>query len=142
MTAEGFKDHSVDYIDEHFERIEDEAPGRLDRSDLRAIAASLPGEPGPYVMYERDTRTPNEVDIQRDSRVWRLRPHEKLGEVERVIFDQSTQQVTALVIRHGFVFSKEVVLPMSHVTEIIGNIVHVEIDDDALRALAEFKPED
>ena len=56
-------------------------------SDLARISASLPGEPGPYIMLEQRAIAPGDVEIPKDAPVWRLKPHEKIGEVERVLFD-------------------------------------------------------
>jgi uncharacterized protein YrrD len=68
-----------------------------------------------------------------------MRPHEKIGEVERAIFADGSTRVSELVIKRGFIFSKEVRLPIEYVTEVIGDgIVRVDIDDAALHALAEF----
>ncbi len=142
MSADEFKDLSVDYIQERFEQIPDEKPGWPDLSDVQRLVTSLPGEPGPYFMYEVMAKSPDEVDIKKGSRVWRLRSHEKIGEVEHVIFDEDSKKVTALVIRRGFVFSKDVVLPVERIVEVVGDIVRVDIDDDALRQLEEYRPGD
>jgi uncharacterized protein YrrD len=102
----------------------------------------MPGEPGPYVLHEILARDPDEVEIKKDSPVWRLNPHKKIGEVDRVIYDADTKKVTDLVIRRGFVFTKDVVLPMRFVVEVVADIVRVEIDDDALGGLPEFNAAD
>ncbi len=87
MTADEFKDLSVDYIEEQFEQMPDSRRGWPDASDLRRLLASMPGEPGPYVLHEILARDPDEVEIKKDSPVWRLNPHKKIGEVDRVIYD-------------------------------------------------------
>jgi sporulation protein YlmC with PRC-barrel domain len=143
MAADDFRDVSVDYADEYFVPVPDLAPGRPDESDLARIAMSIPGEPGPYAMEQVTVVPPHEAEINKDSPVWRLRPHQKLGEVERVVFDARTKRITALVVRRGFVFHRDVVLPIDRVVEVVGpGLVHVDIDDDALKALPEFEPED
>ena len=139
MTGDEFKDLSVDYIDEGFAPMGDLQPGRIDSSDIARITSSFPGEPGPYLMYEVEAHAPDEVNIPKDAPVWRMNPHEKIGEVERVLLDERTSRVVELVIKRGFVFTKEVRLPITYVTEVIGDgIVRVDIDDVALKALAEF----
>lgn len=138
MTADEFKDLSVDYIQERFEQIPDEKPGWPDASDVRRLLASMPGEPGPYLMYEVQAIDPGEVEIKKDSPVWRLNPHQKIGEVDRLIYDGDTGKVTDLVIRRGHVFKKDVVLSMGLVTELVADIVRVDIDDETLRGLPEF----
>jgi uncharacterized protein YrrD len=90
-------------------------------------------------------KAPDEVDIAKDSPVWRLNPHEKIGEVERVIFDDESRKITALVIRRGFLFTRDVVLPVRYVAEVVeavGGIVRVDIDDASLKQLQEFHPAD
>ena len=143
MSGDEFKDHSVDYIDEGFAPIQDWEPGRLDASDIARITSSLPGEPGPYFMYETEAHAPDEVDIAKDAPVWRMQPHEKIGEVERIIFDEASKRVTDLVIKRGWFFSKEVVLPIARVTEVLPvGVVRVDIDDAALDALVEYQSPD
>ena len=138
MSAEEFRDQTRDFAEDYFERIEDTAPGRLNATDLTGLLRSIPGEPGPYVMYDTQAKEPDEVDIGKGSPVWRLNPHQKLGEVERVIFEGGDEKVTAIVVKRGHVFTKEVVLPFNFVTEVVGDIVRVDIDDASLHALAEF----
>jgi hypothetical protein len=46
------------------------------------------------------------------------------------------------VIRRGFLFSKEVVLPVRYIVEVVADIVRIDIDDESLRSLAEYEPED
>ena len=142
MTAEEFRDHSVDFLEEYFVPTPDVHKGALDASDLHRFAMSIPGEPGPYVMRQTTAMKPDQSDIREDSPVWRLRPHQKIGEVERVIIDDASKRVVAIVVRRGFLFTKEVVLPIERVVEVVAGIVRVEIGDDELDTLAEFKPED
>jgi uncharacterized protein YrrD len=67
-----------------------------------------------------------------------LNPHQKVGEVERVIFDQATGRLADLVIRRGFLFTSEVVLPVRFIVEVVAGIVRIDIDDEALQSLPEF----
>ena len=142
MSADEFKELSADYEEEYFVRVQDVQPGAPDVSDLRRIAMSIPGEPGPYLLQQATALRPDEAEITKDAPVWRLNPHQKIGEVERVVFDDASGKIDSLVIRRGFVFTKDVVLPMSYVVEVVGEIVRVEIDDAALKALAEFHETD
>jgi uncharacterized protein YrrD len=141
MAADEFKELSSDYLEEYFVRVPDSKPGALDSSDLQRIAMSIPGEPGPYLLQDTVALPPGETEIKKDSPVWRLNPHQKIGEVERVIYDE-TGKVDGLVIRRGFVFTKDVVLPMRDVVEVVGDIVRVQIDDEALHGLPEFNAAD
>jgi uncharacterized protein YrrD len=140
MTAEEFRDLSIDYVEERFAPIVDEKPGEPDLSDLRRIATSIPGEPGPYFMYETMALAPDEVDIEKGSPVWRMNPHEKIGEVERLLLDEQTHKVVSLVMRRGHLLAKEVGLPIRHVSEVVADIVRVDISDDDLRNLEQYHP--
>jgi len=142
MSADEFKELASDYVEEYFVSVPDANPRGPDASDLQRLAMSIPGEPGPYLMQQVDARPPHEVEIARDSPVWRLNPHQKIGEVERVIFDDHTGKLDGLVIRRGFVFTKDVVLAMHYVVEVVGDIVRVEIDDDTLQGLPAFQAPD
>ena len=138
MSADEFKDLSVDYIQEHFEMMPDDHPGWPDTSDVRRLLASLPGEPGPYMLLENRVMDADEVEIKKDASVWRLNPHKKIGEIDGLVYDEETQKVTDLVIRRGFVFTKDVVLPTRFFVEVAGDVVRVDIDDASLAGLAEF----
>lgn len=140
MTADEFRDLAVDYTEEYFTHVQDTAPGRLDASDLARIAMSIPGEPGPYLMHETNAVPPGAADVHADSPVWRLNPHQKIGEVEHVLFDDATRGIQGLVIRRGFLFTKDVVLPAENVVEVVAGIVRVDLDDSALDQLREYHP--
>ena len=141
MTADEFKDLSVDYAEEYFVPVPDEVKGWPDASDIRRAAMSIPGEPGPWLMRQTEAREPGEEDVRDGSPVWRLNPHEKIGEVERVLFDANTKKITGLVIRRGFVFTHEVVVPIEHLVEVVGEIVRVDLGDDELKRLVRFEPD-
>jgi sporulation protein YlmC with PRC-barrel domain len=142
MTADAFREHSLDYEEEYFAAMPDLDPGGLDLGDVARIASSIPGEPGPWIMLERRALAPGETEIPKDAPVWRLNPHTKIGEVDRVVFDDTNGSVVELVIRRGFLFTKDVALPAQHIVEIIAGIVRVDIDDDTLSALKEFEAPD
>jgi uncharacterized protein YrrD len=142
MSADEFRDHSVDYEEEYFEAMPDIEPGKPDLGDLARIASSFPGEPGPWVMLEQRELAPGEVEIPKDAPVWRLNPHQKIGEVERVIIDDATRDVVGIVIKRGMIFAKEVVLPVSAVVEVVAGIVRADIGDDDLKGLPEFRAPD
>jgi sporulation protein YlmC with PRC-barrel domain len=142
MSAGDFKDLSADYQEEYFVRVSDDRPGVPDTSDLHRLVMSIPGEPGPYLMQQTVALRPDQAQISEDSPVWRLKPHQKIGEVERVIYDDATGKLDGLVIRRGFLFTKDVVLPMHAVVEVVGDIVRVDLDDDALDGLPEFRAAD
>ena len=141
MTAEEFRDLSIDYIQEYFEPIPNEKKGWPDRSDLQRLAASFPGEPGPYFMFQTVAISPDEVDIKKDSPVWRMNPHEKIGEVDGLVIEEGTGNVQAIVVRRGHFFTKDVELPLRFVAEVVADIVRVHISDDALKQLREHHVE-
>lgn len=141
MTADEFRDLAVDYDVEMFSQMPDAEPGRFDASDVERLVSSIPGEPGAIVVTDAVALAPDEVDIRKDSSVWRLSPHEKIGEVEHVIFDEDTGRIQSLVVRRGWLFTHEVVLPVSYVTEVVealGGIVRVALSDEQLRGLADY----
>ena len=58
MSADEFKDLSADYEEEYFVRVQDVKPGAPDLGDLRRIAMSIPGEPGPYLLQQATALRP------------------------------------------------------------------------------------
>lgn len=138
MSGDEFRELSADFSEEYFTPAPDDRPGWPDASDAARLALSLPGEPGPYLMHEANALTPAQADVPDDAPVWRLRPHEKIGEVERVLYDGESRRITGLVIRRGLFFGKEVVLPAADVVEVVAGVVRVDLDDEALRGLPAF----
>jgi uncharacterized protein YrrD len=139
LSADAFRDLSSDYIEEYFQPFPDDARGRLDLSDVGRFALSLPGEPGPWVLCEATAKQEGAADIREDMPVWRMHPHQKIGEVHRLLYDDASKRITGLVIRRGFLFTKEVELPMSAVAEVLQHAIRVELDDEALKTLPEFE---
>lgn len=145
MTAEEFGQLSVKYDQVIWKPMPDLQPDRLESSDIPPIISSLPGGTGPVDFFDVLAKEPLEVDIADGSAVWRLKPHEKIGEVDHVIFDERTKKVTALVIRRGFVFHHDVILPAEfilEIVEILEGVVRVDMTDDQLSKLAEYVPAD
>ncbi|TAK59095.1 MAG: hypothetical protein EPO22_10535 [Dehalococcoidia bacterium] len=143
MDKGEFDEMSLKYDLQVYQPIGDAQRGRLDLSDVSRFVASLPGALGPGVMTEALAKSPDEVDIVKDSPVWRLNPHQKIGEVEHVIFDERSRKITALVVRRGIVFTHDVLLPARYITEVVealGGIVRVEIGDADLKQLQEYRP--
>ena len=77
-------------------------------------------------------------EILNDAPVWRVEPHTHIGDVERVLVDEDTDEIRDLVIRRGAVFHEDVVLPMDYVTEVLDGVIHVQISDDELRRLQAY----
>jgi len=105
-----------------------------------ALAASfgsqLVGIPVPLETFRKASF---EREIVYDSPVWRQEPHEQIGEVERVLIDEDTDEIEALVIRRGHVFTEDVVLPIAYVTEVLDGVVRVQLGDDEIERLERFE---
>jgi len=91
---------------------------------------ALPAETVRKASFERE--------ILNDAPVWRLQPHTHIGDVERVLVDEDTDEIKELVIRRGVVFHEDVVLPIGYVTEILDGVVHVQLTDGELRGLQAY----
>lgn len=116
-----------------------EGPAQLLWNVGVAVAASfsslltgiaVPGETFRKASFERH--------IVNDAPVWRAEPHTHIGDVDRVLVTEGTDEIEALVIRRGALFHEEVVLPIEYVTEILDGVVHVRITDEELRGLERF----
>jgi hypothetical protein len=107
----------------------------------QALVASLSGVGGIPVPRETFRRAEFERHILNDSPVWRQEPHEQIGEVERVLVDEQNDDVEALVIRRGWLFTEDVVLPVDYVTEVLDGVVRVQLSDAEIEQLEQFKPE-
>jgi uncharacterized protein YrrD len=59
----------------------------------------------------------------------------KLGEVHRVIVDARQDVITDLVVKHGFAFGRERILPLSHVTKVENGVIHVDLDEKSFEIL-------
>jgi uncharacterized protein YrrD len=82
-----------------------------------------------------------ERQIVYDSPVWRVDPHEQLGEVERVLIGHDSDEIEALVIRAGAAFDQDTVLPIENVTEILDGIIRADLTNEQLAALQPFHPD-
>ena len=134
------------YVDREFTPARLPAPeaGTTDRAHLLwnagvAIAASFASlVTGIAVPAETVRKASFEREILNDAPVWRLEPHTHIGDVERVLVDEETDEIKELVIRRGVLFHEDVVLPMDYVTEIQDGVVHVKISDEDLRRLQAY----
>ena len=105
-------------------------------------AAGLGG--APYLPPESITfaKSPEDAEIAEETPVWRKEPHEEVGEVERVLFDDASDRVAALVMRRKGLRGERVRLPISCIADIQDGVVHVTLTDDELDALEPYTPED
>jgi uncharacterized protein YrrD len=104
-----------------------------------AIANSLGALTGIPIPAEAFRKAEFERHILNDSPVWRQEPLEQIGEVERVLTDNQTDEIEALVIRRGHLFAEEVVLPISYVTDILDGVVNVQLTDAEIEQLQPFQ---
>ena len=104
-----------------------------------ALAASFASLlTGIAVPAEMVKKASFEREILNDAPVWRLEPHTHVGDIERVLVDEDTDEIKELVIRRGAFFGEDVVLPMEYVTEIQDGVVHVQLTDEELRGLQTY----
>lgn len=116
---------------------------RFEAGQLLNYASSEFGLGGaPYLPPAEITHAepPTAGAIAAGTQVWRLDPHERIGEVERVLVDGATQRVSGLVLRRGLL-RHHVVLPVAAITGVEDDVVHVRLSDEELKALAPFEPE-
>ena len=139
LTAAEFKD-MPEYTAESFEAPQDLTPDEFDLPDvanrLQHLAAMIGSTSNVWVV-ERLNRPIGSVDIKEGTDVWRQKPHEKLGDVRRLLLDDEGR-LRAFVISRGFIFKQEVVLPVRYVSELLDEVVRVDIGDEDLRRLREY----
>lgn len=146
VTESAFRDMPL-YEHSHFFQATDvEQPpeesglgGRVWNAGM-AIATSLASlGSGLAVPAEHLTKASFERSILEGSPVWRNEPNTEIGEVERVLVDEKTDEIAALVIKRGGLFQHEVVLPMRYVTEISDGVIHAQLLDEQIDALERFE---
>jgi len=104
-----------------------------------ALAASFASLlTGIAVPAEKVRKASFEREILNDAPVWRVEPHTHVGDVERVLVDEETDEIKELVIKRGALFGEDVVLPMDFVTEIQDGVVHVQLTDEELHGLQTY----
>ena len=105
----------------------------------RALAYSLGTlGTGIAVPAEKFRKASFERHILNDAPVWRVEPHEHIGDVERVLIAEETGEIEALVVKRGGLFHHEVILPVSHIAEIGDGVIHARLSDDELKALQRY----
>lgn len=140
LTVDEFK-AMPEYTDETYEPA-DPSPNEFDITDIFSRADSLSGvigsTPGAWISA-RLNKPVTSVDIVEGTDVWRTRPHEKVGDVKRVLVDEATGKVSALVISRGFILKHEVVLPTRYISELLDDLVRVEISDAEIDQLRRYE---
>jgi uncharacterized protein YrrD len=102
------------------------------------VAALTPSVWKIAVPFETFRKAKFERHILNDAPVWRQEPHEKIGEVERVLVSEVEDEIEALVIRRGFFFEDDVILPIGFVTELWDGVVRVQLKDEEIAGLEKF----
>jgi len=141
-TKQGFS-RMPSYVERRFippppsesERSPGERPTHLLWDVGAALAAALTASGGIGVPAESFRKAKFERQILDDAPVWRLEPFSHIGDVERVLVDEETDEIVALVIRRGVLFHHEVVLPIDYVTEVLDGFINVRISDEELTQL-------
>ena len=141
LTAAEFKD-APEYTEERFEAPHDLTPDEFDIPDvvnrLHGMAAMI-GSSGNVWLVERLNKPLDSVDIAEGTDVWRRDPHQKLGDVMRLLLDPDTGRLRALVIRRGAILHHDVILPVRYIAELFDDLVRVDISDAELAQLREYK---
>jgi sporulation protein YlmC with PRC-barrel domain len=106
-----------------------------------AIANSLGALTGIPIPAEVFRKAEFERHILNDAPVWRQEPLEQIGEVERIIVEEATDEIEALVVRRGHLFAEDVILPIDYVTEVLDGVVNVQLTDAQIAELRPFTPE-
>jgi uncharacterized protein YrrD len=140
LTAAEFKD-MPEYTQEHFEDPHDLTPDDFDLTDVVVRAQQMMG----FVsninnawLVRKLNKPLDSVDIAEGTDVWRDEPHQKLGDIMRLLFDPENERLRAFVIRRGVIFHHEVVLPVRYVSALYDDLVHVDITDAELAQLREY----
>ena len=139
LSAAEFKD-MPEYTAESFEPPQDLTPDEFDLPDvanrLQHVAAMIGSTSNVWVV-ERLNKPAGSADIKEGMDVWRQEPHEKLGDIKRLLLDEEGR-LRAFVISRGFIFKQEVVLPARYVSELLDEVVRVDISDEDLSQLREY----
>jgi uncharacterized protein YrrD len=64
----------------------------------------------------------------------------KLGEVERVIVDADSDRIFELVVRHGFLWGNERLVPLSCISHGDGSVLYADIDQEQFKEFDGFDP--
>jgi len=141
LTADLFKD-TEQYTEAAYEEPQDMSPGEFDLPDVATrlqAMSSMVNNTSNFWLVERLKTPEGGVDVVEGTPVWRNDPHEKIGEVERLLLEEPSGRTKAFVIKRGFLFKKEAVLSTRFVTDLQEDVIHVDITDEEVDALPEYK---
>ena len=95
----------------------------------------------PY-MPDTDATAFNEAagsaELPARAPVWRLKPHEEIGQIERTLVDSETDRVTGFVLRRERMDEALVMLPVEAIASIEDGVAHVTMTDDELDQLEPY----
>jgi uncharacterized protein YrrD len=143
LTVEQFK-AMPEYTEESFEEPDDMSPGEFDLTDVATRAeqiSSIIGSTSANWLVTHLRRPLDGADIAQGTAVWRQEPHQKLGEVDRVLLNDRGR-VEALVMKRGFLLKQDVVLPSRYITELLDEVVRVDISDAEIDQLKHYQARD
>ena len=112
------------------------APLGYTLENFLAIAGALVGQAPYQPPVHLDTELEDVHEVTAGSPVWS--GSRRVGDVERVLTDDSGT-ISELVVKLDGPFGHHVRLPIARVTEVVGNNVHVDLDEAAERELPEFR---
>jgi uncharacterized protein YrrD len=139
MTAEVFKD-APEYTEESFDGQMDLSPNEFDIPDMvnraQLLADGIASVPGVW-LFERLNKPLDSVDIVEGTPVWRREPHNKLGEVKRLVL-AADGTLQAFVIERGLLLHRDVILPVRYIAELLDDLIRVDISDSELDQLREY----
>jgi hypothetical protein len=96
----------------------------------------------PY-MSDRQATTFNETagsaELPARAAVWRIAPHEEIGQIERTLVDSTTDRVTGFVLRREGMGESLVMLPVEAITSIEDGVAHVSLTDEELDQLEPYE---
>src|SRR5262249_17297522 len=81
------------------------------------------------------------AEIAEGTPVWRREPHDEIGTVERLLVDEHSGRLSALVVRRKGFGHHAVLLPLAAITELADGIVHVALSNEELDTLEPYQPE-
>lgn len=133
-----------EYTAESYEALTDPSPNEFDVSDVllrtEQIADTLASNPGAWVTT-RLNKPVTSVDIVEGTDVWRQEPHEKLGDVKRLLVDPKGK-LQAVVISRGFILKHDVIVPIRYFSEMLDDLIRVELSDTELDQLKRYEEGD
>jgi uncharacterized protein YrrD len=140
LDVEAFK-ALPEYTEEGFEPVADPSPNEFDLNDVymrgQVISDTIASTPGAWVTT-RLNKDVNSVDIVEGTDVWREEPHQKLGEVKRVLFDETTGALKAFVISRGFILHHDIVVPARYISEMMDDLIRVQLTDAEIDQLKRY----